>query len=296
MKIRIAFYILVLLPLLAACDKTEDVTPSLADSNVFEPAEDDCSETAQIRREFYHETGSYLLFTDTLRTVSSGFGLDGTAGMTTELLDVMGYAMVGYGSTTKYAYGYITDPQEQRDAVRLVREHLLWRMGRALPYSFLLVNSISYWDSSRKTDVYETKLLGMRAYVISLNEGAAFSDPEAYFGNMIADMVRTKILTMSEEELAAFYDFSREYYYEDKTAFGLPATYSSDATMWEYGFFKDVYGRSFPDSAYDLKAWISSVTAYSRERFEAIYGSSAVMMNKYDVMAGIIEDLGYVLR
>lgn len=292
MKLNYIFYMIVLLPLFAGCDKSEDTTPSFADRNVFEPEDGDDSETAQIRRDFYAATGSYLLFTDSLRTVMSGVGADGSPIFKAELLDVMGYAMVGYGSTTKYEYGYITDPEAQREAVRLVREHLVWRMGKALPYAFFIVNSIKRRDS----EVYETKLLGLRAYAISLNNGEAFTDPETYFRSMIADMMRTKIQTMSEDELASFYDFSREYYYEDKTAFGLPATTSADAVMWNYGFFTDIYGKSFPDAAYDLRSWITAVATYSREQFEAKYGSSAKMMSKFDALAAIVEELGYVLR
>ncbi len=295
MKINHIFYILVI-SLLVSCDCDEDTTPSYADQAVFEPLDTDMSETAQIRRDFYSTTGSYLLFTDTLRTVMSGIGVDGKPVARTELLDVMGYAMIGYGSTTKYIYDYITDPEEQREAVRLIQDNLVWRMGKALPFSFFLVNKIAHWDSSKKNYVADTKLLGVRAYAISLNEGEAFADPEAYFQNMIADMVRTKVQTMGEEELASFYDFSRQYYYEDKTAFGLPSTYSSDTEMWNYGFFTDVYGHSFPDSAYDLRAWLTAIITYSREQFEAKYGISAVMMNKYDALYGIVEDLGYVLQ
>ncbi|MCM1313309.1 MAG: hypothetical protein NC206_08020 [Bacteroides sp.] len=293
-----ANYILVLLAssLLASCSKEEDTTPSYADQAVFAPLDSDMSETARIRRDFYETTGTYLLFTDTLRTVTSGIGFDGKPVEKTELLDVMGYAMIGYGSTTKYIYDYITDPEEQQMAVELIRENLIWRMGKALPYSFFLVNKITHWDSSKKSYVADTKLLGLRAYAISLNDGEAFADPDAYFNNMIADMVRTKVQTMGEEELASFYDISRSYYYEDKTEFGLPATYSSDTEMWNYGFFMDVYGHSFPDSAYDLRAWLTAVITYSREQFEAKYGTSAVMMSKFDALSGIVSDLGYVLQ
>lgn len=50
----------------AACSSDEDTTPSMADVNAFAPGDDDGSTLANIRREFYKSTGSYLLFNDTL--------------------------------------------------------------------------------------------------------------------------------------------------------------------------------------------------------------------------------------
>lgn len=297
MKINNIICALFFLPLFVSCNDSEDTTPSYADQNVFEPAEDDNSETAQIRRNFYEATGSYLLFNDTLRTVSSGLSTSGEVILKTELLDVMGYAMIGYGNSREYVYDYITSPDAQREAVQLINEHLVWRMGKALPYSFFLVNNISYWDSSKKKNVYETKLLGLRAYAISLNDGAAYDDPETYFRSMIADMVMSKVQTMSEEELAAFYNISGNYYYEYKTDFGLTDKTTSSQDMWNFGFFNDTYGDLFPTYEDDLKLWVSKVTSMSREQFEALYGSAPVMMEKFNALKKIIEeDLGYVLQ
>lgn len=295
MKKNYIIYALCLLSLFAGCNESEDTTPSLADQNAFEPEADDMSETAQIRRDFYNNTGSYLLFSDTLRTVANGISADGSAVVKTEMLDVMGYAMIGYGSSTKYVYDYITEPEAQREAVQLIQDHLIWRMGSALPYSFLLVNNISYWDSNKKINVYETKLLGLRAYAISLNDGAAFDDPDTYFRSMIADMVVTKVQTMTEDELADFYNFSNEYYNEYKTDHGVSTSTTTGAEIWAFGFF-NAYGTVFPTSANDLQSWLNIVVTNSRVQFEEKYGSSAVMMSKYNVLMKIIENLGYVLQ
>lgn len=65
MKYRI-FYLLALCVAsmaMTACSEDEDLTPSYKDVNGFEPAADDNSATAQLRRDFFKETGSYLLLT-----------------------------------------------------------------------------------------------------------------------------------------------------------------------------------------------------------------------------------------
>ena len=50
----------------------EDISPSYADQNLFEPSSEDHSANAELQRNFYKETGSYLLFNDTLKKVQNG--------------------------------------------------------------------------------------------------------------------------------------------------------------------------------------------------------------------------------
>ena len=49
----------------------------------------------------------------------------------------------------------------------------------------------------------------------------------------------------------------------------------------------------FPSKERDLKDWVNAVLAMSRDEFVAKYGSSQVMVNKYDTMKGIIEQMGF---
>ena len=62
---------LLALPLLASCNKEDDLTPSNADINGFAPEASDNSQTAQIRNVFFKATGAYLLFNDTLVSKST---------------------------------------------------------------------------------------------------------------------------------------------------------------------------------------------------------------------------------
>lgn len=283
-RTAVRYVVTLLLPLSwlglgAGCSSSEDTTPSLADINQFEPSATDQSQTAQLRREFFAQTGSYLLFSDTLA--------DGR-----EMLDVMNYTMFGFGEHTAIRYGYITQPDSQRLAAELVCQHLVRRLGRARPYSFLLVNSIKTGSEEKA----ESKLLGLRAYAISMNNGAAFNDPDTYFRAMVADMVRSKVQTLSTDQLSAFYAYSREYYSQDEDHFGLSTSHSQDTEMYPFGFFSDVYYDVFPDSSYDLRMWINAALVYTRDQFAALYGAYPIMMGKYDAMRGIIEnDLGYIL-
>ena len=150
-----------------ACGGEEDdTTPSYADVNGFAPADDDNSPTAQLRRDFYNQTGSYLLFKDTLITRTS----DGRS----ELLDITYFIMgsIDWQSDYEYTYEYIEDIEQQRKAAEYVQKYLISRLGKNTPYSFFLVNDLHYDYHGRLWQ--RDKVLGLRSYVISMGGGEAY--------------------------------------------------------------------------------------------------------------------------
>lgn len=99
-----------------ACSSDEDTTPSYADSNKFEPAADDNSELANYRRDFYKNTGTYLLFDDR------------------GVLDV-GYDMFSTSTSSyTYTYDYIENFSSQKKAAEKVKESILKRLGDNSPF------------------------------------------------------------------------------------------------------------------------------------------------------------------
>lgn len=263
-----------------SCSHDEDNTPSLADRNVFIPADDDYSATAQIRRSFFEQTGCYLLFSDSLQG--------------TEMLDVLRYSMLGHGESTTYYYNYILQPDSQQLAANLIRDHLVRRLGRAQPYAYMVVNSISHYRNGQL--VSDRKLLGLRAYAISLSGGEAYNSPDDYFKSMVGDMVKARLKSMTEEELESFYKLSAQYYNEDEINFGLTTKKETDEEMWPFGFFRDTHSSYFKSFNDDLEDWLDAVLGNSREEFESVYGAAKMMMDKYDALWGIITDMGYVLN
>ena len=249
-----------------ACGGEEDdTTPSYADVNGFAPADDDNSPTAQLRRDFYNQTGSYLLFKDTLITHTS----DGRS----ELLDITYFIMgsIDWQSDYKYTYEYIEDIEQQRKAAEYVQKYLIKRLGKNTPYSFFLVNDLhyDYYGRLRQRD----KVLGLRSYVISMGGGEAYDDPETYFGDMIVDIVKNSISRVPEELMNQFYAFSKDYYGNDVEGS------LTDQEVW--------------DLSTDLYLWLEAVLTMSPSEFEAEYGSSSVMMEKYTLLREIILNQGF---
>ena len=267
-----------------ACGGEEDdTTPSYADVNGFAPADDDNSPTAQLRRDFYNQTGSYLLFKDTLITHTS----DGRS----ELLDITYFIMgsIDWQSDYKYTYEYIEDIEQQRKAAEYVQKYLIKRLGKNTPYSFFLVNDLhyDYYGRLRQRD----KVLGLRSYVISMGGGEAYDDPETYFGDMIVDIVKNSISRVPEELMNQFYAFSKDYYGNDIDG------ELTDQEVWDLGMFyyieDDWWGNYFYYQNTDLSLWLEAVLTMSPSEFEAEYGSSSVMMEKYALLRQIVLDQGF---
>lgn len=261
----------------------EDTTPSYADINGFAPADDDNSPTAQLRRDFYNQTGSYLLFKDTLITHTS----DGRS----ELLDITYFIMgsIDWQSDYEYTYEYIEDIEQQRKAAEYVQKYLIKRLGKNTPYSFFLVNDLHYDYHGRLRQ--RDKVLGLRSYVISMGGGEAYEDPETYFGDMIVDIVKNSFSRVPEEVMSQFYAFSKDYYGND-----LDGTLT-DQEVWDLGMFyyieDDWWGNNFYYQDTDLSLWLEAVLTMSPSEFEAEYGSSSVMMEKYTLLREIILNQGF---
>ena len=74
---------------ISSCSKEADPTFDFTDPrDGFAPADDATDEISVLRRNFYNETGSFLLFNDTLRHDYIGKDLNGEDRYFTELLDI----------------------------------------------------------------------------------------------------------------------------------------------------------------------------------------------------------------
>ncbi len=281
---HLAFLVFLCLSLFTACGDDEDTTPSYADLNGFDVADGDQSLTAQIRRNFFSNTGSYLLFTDTLGRNSAGV---------VEMLD-MAYSIFGNGSGYTYRYDYITDVDQQREAAQYIQQYLMTKLDKASPFSVLAVNKISYTSYGEETTT--NKLLGTRAYAISMGEGEAFEDPEAYFAEMIKDIITDQMKRRTDLS-DAFYAYSNDYYGEYLEDLDMEDI--SDQELWDLGFFSyvqsDWLGNYFIYDSRDLSEWIDALLEYSPEEFAAKYGTSATMINKYNTLRNILLELGFKL-
>ena len=166
---------------------------------------------------------------------------------------------------------------------------MLNKLGKARPFSILLVNDISYDNyGSIKHVGY---VLAPRGYVLSTENGQMYDDPKGYFSDMLANIVVDKFERQASAVTDPFYAYGKTLYNGDLNAHGIDAT--------EYGFlekFESFWSATeyyFPDRQRDLQDWVDVVLTMSRDDFVAKYGSQQIMVNKYDTLKGIIMQMGF---
>jgi hypothetical protein len=306
MKQYILYFVMAVatLSFATSCADDEDESPSNADENLFYPNAEDNSQLAQLKRDFKQKVGSYLLFNDTLSHVQNGTDAYGNPTYKTELVDVE-YALVGSGLSHTHTYKYITNFAEQKKAADLVASKLAPHLGKAVPYSFLIVDSASEWtlndDGQRvlvKKDTYDDQyphpqlLLGSRCYMVSIDGGAAFED-DTYFNSLFARIVKDKVGRMPDDSLATFYTYSAKYYdmyYQDM---GLTEEYT-DEDFLSHGFFPSWDTEYFTYKKSDLEDYEKAITNYTLESFTEEYGTYPLMMAKFKALRKACEGYGIV--
>lgn len=299
------FYILLLMALMvvSACSDSEDTTPSYADTNSFAPSADDQSAEAQLRRKFFEETGSYIIFNDTLSKEQTGVDAYGKPVYKENLLN-LGFDMQGSSSIYRYTYDYLANMESKQKAVELVKQKLMSKLGDLKPFSILLVDGIYCWSKengewvpsdSYYADPNPTYSLGSRCYAFSMNGGEAFED-DAYFKNILVAIVIDKINAKGSTVLAEFEGLVENYddlvaHWDSKEDMGYEPKYDLGQAH-RVGFLSDWNRYYFPDKKIDRKDYINAVFSMSVEEFEAEYADYPVCIARYRVMRNLILSLG----
>lgn len=297
---------------LGACSESEDTTPSHIDENGFAPSDADGSAEASLRRDFYDQTGVYLLFNDTLSVRQTGMDSYGNPIYDVKLVDI-DYNMTGSSiDYYRYTYDYIQDEALMRKAALLLQEKLLSRLGTMCPYSVLLANEISQWtqnssgewvltkeDSYYGTSPHPLYRLGTRCYAFSLNHGAAFEDPH-YFDNMLSAIVIDKIGVKGDDFLADFRAVVENYDnltddWTDKEELGYELGRNIELAH-QLGFLTDNRYYYFPSVEIDRNDYVKAVFTYTDSEFEEQFGQYPYCMEKFKIMKRLILSLGVKLN
>lgn len=288
--------------LFGSCTKDEDTTPSNADKNLFIPADDDNSRTAGLRREFYSTVGSYLLFNDTLKHVNIGTDIYGNTIWNTETVD-LGYTMVGSGSSSVYTFNYITDYDSQSKAIQIVKNKLIPHLGKNVPYSILLVDSITVWqyldgelteepyDPQYGQDPHPSIVVGERCSAISLNGGQAYTN-DTYFKDIFQQLVEYKLSQTDVPALTKFYSYCDKYYSIYKSYLGYNFGVDDDLAR-SLGYWKDWNIYYFPPKDGDLSMFAAAICNYSTAQVEKEYAAYPLVIEKFKILKAIAVELGF---
>lgn len=287
-----------------ACKKEDGITPEAVVPNPFYPDVSATDEHAQLCRNFYAETGCYLLLNDTLKHEYLGVDRYGNPLYSTELIDLT-YSVTS-SVQWKFEFNYSTNYQRELRAVEILKNDILPSMDeRYYPYSFLLVESycdyaymieegdnIGYWSGPDSGEYY----IGNRATVIAI--GSLLKDKKALIKNLLRNLLEKQL---TNSVLKDFYAPGLSYYSKD--------------WMGEFTSLDDFYNRTgilavkellfVGDEAWtycvesntaDLKKFLNPLLEGKEEAFRAEYATYPIILEKFEILKQVIIDLGFSIH
>lgn len=294
---------------LSSCSNEDDLAPSNSRDNWFEVAEDDNTPEAVLRRNFYKETGIFLLFNDTLRHVYQGKDAYGRDAYFTELVD-FGYSVTNYNDYYYHIESYNT-LEEKESATQFVRDLILPHIqgGKMAPFSLMLTREILYdYYGDEESAEPVASLTGKRCMALALGDVVSMDAEEKVeaAGDFLFEMVSTAVNALTWDDMAPFYDISENYagmylygeYFEDLFDDFDPDNWTkAEATEIanKYGFlsYSVWWYPYFPYNNNDVKDYLNAVWNYTPEEFEELYSDYPIIIEKYNWMRNLIINMGY---
>ena len=281
---------------LAACG-SED-TPAISYDNpslLFQPSDSDQSSTAALRRRFFGETGSYLLFNDTLQRVYQGTDITGQPRYFTETIDLAYDIGSSSNSSSVYSFTYLTTEKEQTEMAQFVKDYILPHATKRLkPYSFFLCNRISVTTSNKVTTT-PYAVANERCVAVAANYLLQRPRTEAQKKNFAGRVLNTLVAQAAKNNtnaFRAFYAHSANYYNRTYTSAGIKGSADELAQL---GFISSGgTPGSFPSQDSDLSAFITSAILYDDAWLANTYGRYSVVMAKFAIVRQVLAALGYV--
>lgn len=291
------FIILTAVLCLQSCsEKAIDV--SFKDVTVpFVPAADDHSEEAEMRRTFYVEHGSYLLFNDTLQHTALGKDANGNMQYFTELLDIT--YEVGATSTTnnKYSFTIIPTVERKKQAVEFLEGYILTHItGKLKPFSWFLADKITRDFTGTISTPYA--VAGQRAIIIATNVLPKLTNAQkVQYTRQIMNSIIGKLASDNTAAFDEFVTVSSAYY---GGTFSEPSTNAENADILaKAGFvckgqeFNVDKNGLYPTKDLDIQAYARMIAANTRETILTKYADYPLVLKKYEMAYDILTSLGY---
>lgn len=286
-----------------SCADEDKLTPSFADRNCFAVPEDNNDPESLLRKAFYESTHCYLLFNDTLRKERIGEDRWGNPLYLCELADP-GYDLI-MATAIKYMYSYIRSIEEQKAAVAFIQNNIFSAVTPALyPYSLLLTDTIRKCQYKTGMDQIQVigfvdVVVGKRCMVISsMGKIMEMSEIEKtqLKSKILKELVSGKINALrSNAVLDPFYNISKNWY--GVTSMSKIPTGTKKfqelgflgAKMWYPNFSMiNMYGKD-----QDLDSFVDALFVTSEEIFKQTNSDFPYVLQKYDLLKKIIEDMGF---
>ncbi len=274
--------------LMTACSEDEPEVGFTNPSDNFIPAADDHSFSAELRRSFKEQTGSYLLFSDTLQHKFLGVNINGNSIFFTEQLDPTYIVGQSNSSNSKYRFTNLENDEQKQMAVDFVKEQILPHVtNKLIPYSWFLCKGIKA-DTNAAQDATVYTASGQRCIVISFNLLLRKKPiDKTVYANTVLQEIIGQLAVNNMDAFKDFLAYCKPYYGQN-----LPEEDLNKDDFLKMGF-KSSPTISFPNQEDDLKDFVSSILANSQEEIEKEYADYPIILEKFRIAKETLVKLGY---
>lgn len=297
----------------AACQK-EEITPSIAFPQLYE-IKDNADDPVQHRRyELWKTYNVPVYFNDTIAKTFVGMDHAGDSVFRTETID-LNWGFTSQEKNTHFEYVYLTDEEEQMNALEVVEKYLASLSVPLRPFSVLVTRSALSVTGGAGTEV--PNKVGYRTVLITGVEQMTEKEAAEMVQLLKKEMIKNKMSNYTDE-LTAFNKISKEWFNTMWTNLpGVPDGFSSSKrglfgplseealkeirlVVGRFGFLGGQNdnviswiggGRYSPENKDDdLNMYLDEMLSYSKTEFKTRWGHAPLVMEKYDILYGVIAE------
>lgn len=278
------------------CSDSEDILEPSNEKfdNPFAVPDGMTGPEAEIRRDFFKNTGIYLIFNDTLRTYTDRFGVERT-----ELVD-FDYTFTGSPTHPNRRFEYIENTEEMKIVADLIAENLAPRIkdGQFRPFSIIPLKDMATQNYSGAKWEDKKTFTNFRCLAVNVDPILDAETPEDAVNavnDVIIDLINSKISVWDasmDEFFESVDELSSEYisdYIDDwdrditqVNELGFLRFYESWSISYDY----------FPNRKNDFADYLDLVIKKTSAEVEELYGEYPVIMNRYEFLANYIRKMG----
>ena len=286
---------------LTACGSEDDLAPDYKNPSAnFQPAADDQSEEARLRRQFFGTTGSYLLFNDTIQREFLGVDINGDSRYFVETVD-LGYAIgTSVTSGISYSYTYLSSIEQKQQLtdflLQYVQPHLT---GVMRPYSWLVANVVTSYSQNSMGSTSVSRVYAaanQRCIAVAGNYLIQQERTDAQrqtYAQRILNIIIGQLAMNRSEAFGDFYKYSANYYSTDYSRAGFDGQPSA-SELRQLGFLSSTSSTSFPSMTNDLNTYATLVVQNTEEQLAKTYAAYPLVLQKAAVVRQVLIGLGYV--
>ncbi len=264
----------------------------------FMPSDTATDSISILRRQFYEDTGSYLLFNDTLQNYFTGKDYLNISRYFTETVDI-GYSVGQTSSTsTIYTYTYFTDYKDCKEVVDYMKKFILPHFNKGLmPFSWMIAKVITSRNRnstsgniSRPFAVTGQRCIGLACNNLQYLHTDA---QKQLLANRHLNVIVSKLASDNSSMFSDFYAFGQSYY---NTWTGSTVETEVDSICRSHGFIShgSQFKNYYPSQSADLSAFTTLALTSTDESIRQQYGDNTIILQKVQIVREILEQLGYI--